>query len=143
MLQNLLLVFWTMAILLMTCTTRFELENNVLQIYFSWTSRPEFGDMFLKLPTELTEPFILQKVGHLIAFVILGFLVKMQTSTNKSILFILFFAMLTEVLQLYLSRGGRLFDVGFDLIGGVLGIASAAFIQTLITEEQHPSTLKR
>lgn len=130
-------------VLLMTCTTRFELENNVLQIYFSWTSRPEFGDMFLKLPTELTEPFILQKVGHLIAFVILGFLLKMQISTNKTILFIISFAMLTEVLQLYLSRGGRLFDVGFDLIGGAIGIAAAALIQTLITKEQSPATLKR
>lgn len=51
--------------------------------------------------------------------------------------------MLTEVLQLYLSRGGRLFDVGFDLIGGAIGIAAAALIQTLITKEQSPATLKR
>ncbi|MEH7442618.1 VanZ family protein [Bacillus sp. JJ1122] len=143
MLQNLLLVFWTMAILLMTCTTRFELENNLLQVYFSWNSNPEFGDLFLALPAELTEPFILQKVGHLIAFVILGFLLKIQTNTIKTILFIISFAILTEFLQLYLSRGGRLFDVGFDLIGGGLGIAVGALIQNIITKEQNPATLKR
>lgn len=143
MLQNLLLAFWSMAVLLMTCTTRFELENNLLQIYFSWNSNPEFGDLFLTLPPELTEPFILQKVGHLIAFVILGFLLKVHTSTIKTILFIIFFAMLTEILQLYLSRGGRLFDVGFDLIGGGLGIAVSALIKILITNNQNPTPLKR
>ncbi|WP_423408278.1 VanZ family protein [Heyndrickxia sp. MSNUG] len=143
MLQNLLLVFWTMVILLMTCTTRFELENKLLQVYFSWNSNPEFGDLFLALPAELTEPFILQKVGHLIAFVILGFLLKIQTNNIKTILFIISFAILTEFLQLYLSRGGRLFDVGFDLIGGGLGIAVGALIQNIIAKEQNPSTLKR
>lgn len=143
MLQSFLIAFWTLAVLLMTCTTRFELKNNMLQLYFSWTSKPEFGDLFLTLPQELTETFILQKVGHLIAFVILGFLLKMQTSTNKTLLFIIFFAMLTEVLQLYLSRGGRLFDIGFDLVGGGLGIAIAALIPNIITKEQNPATLKR
>jgi VanZ family protein len=132
-----------MAVLLMTCTTGFELENNMLQLYFSWTSKPELGGLFLKLPTELTEPFVLQKVGHLISFVILGFLLKIQTNTNKTILFIISFAMLTEVLQLYLSRGGRLFDAGFDLIGGGLGIGSVSLLKTLITKRQDPTTLKR
>jgi len=127
----------------MTCTTRFELENNMLQLYFSWTSKPDFGDLFLGLQIEPTEAFIMQKVGHLIAFVILGFLLKMQTSTNKTILYSVCFAMLTEVLQLYLSRGGRLFDVALDLIGGVIGIAIASLIQTLTSKEQNPTTLKR
>ncbi|MEH7886709.1 VanZ family protein [Bacillus sp. JJ1609] len=143
MIQSLLLAFWTMAVLLMTCTTGFELENNMLQLYFSWTSKPEFEDLFLRLPIELTEPFILQKVGHLFAFVILGFLLKMQTSTDKTILFSLCFAMLTEVLQLYLSRGGRLFDVAFDLIGAAIGIGSVSLLQTLITKRQNSTTLKR
>lgn len=143
MIQSLLLAFWTMAVLLMTCTTRFELENNMLQLYFSWTSKPDFGDLFLGLQIEPTEAFIMQKVGHLIAFVILGFLLKMQTSTNKTILYSVCFAMLTEVLQLYLSRGGRLFDVALDLIGGVIGIAIASLIQTLTSKEQNPTTLKR
>jgi VanZ family protein len=39
------------------------------------------------------------------------------------------FAALTEFLQLYFSRGGRLFDIGIDLIGILAALGMATIIR--------------
>jgi VanZ family protein len=141
-LKSLLLAIWAIAVLLMTCTTRFELENSQMLIYFSWTSHPELGDFFLGLPADLTDAFIFQKIGHIIAFTILAILLMTQTTTVKTLLFSISFALSTEILQLYVSRGGRLYDTGFDLIGIILGMSIAASSRAAIFKNQH-TTLKR
>lgn len=142
-LKSLLLAFWTMAVILMTCTTRFELGNDQMLLYFSWTLQPDLADFFLGPPAELTETFILQKIGHIIAFTILAILLMTQFTAVKSLLFSISFALTTEILQLYLLRGGRLYDTGFDLIGIILGMSIAASIRTSLLKNQHTTSLKR
>lgn len=141
--KSLFLAFWSMTILIMTCTTRFELVNGQLAIYFNWTSNPVYQDFLLELPTTPSEGFILQKIGHVIAFSILAILLILQLNKFQAMLFSLAFALMTETLQLYLSRGGRLFDVGFDFIGILLGLAVVVILEKTIPKEQHPTTLKR
>ena len=142
-LKSLLLAIWTMAVILMTCTTRFELGNDQMLLYFSWTLQPDLADFFLGPPAELTETFILQKIGHIIAFTILAILLMIQTTPVKTLMFSISLALSTEILQLYLSRGGRLYDTGFDLIGIILGMSLAASIQASLFKNQHTNTLKR
>lgn len=144
MLKSLFLALWSMAILIMTCTTKFELANSQLAIYFYWNPNPFYQEFLLSPPTNPSEGFILQKIGHVIAFSILSILLILQFNKLQSIFLSLAFALLTEILQLHLSRGGRLFDVGFDLIGILLGLAMAVILKNTIPfKDQHPTTLKR
>jgi hypothetical protein len=143
MIRSLLLAIWTIAVLLMTCTTRFELENGKMLLFFSWTSQPQWADFFLGLPAELSEAFLFQKVGHIIAFTILAILLIIQTTPVKTLLVSISLALLTEILQLYLSRGGRLYDTAFDLIGIILGMSIAASIRASLLKNHHTTTLKR
>jgi VanZ family protein len=39
------------------------------------------------------------------------------------------FAALTEFMQLYFNRGGRAFDIGFDLLGILLTLAIASLFR--------------
>lgn len=142
LLKSLLSAIWTIAVLLMTCTTRFELENGQMLIYFSWTSHTELEDFFLGLPA-ITDAFIFQKIGHIIAFTILAILYMSQFTAVKTLLFSTTFALSTEILQLYVSRGGRLYDTGFDLIGILLGVSIAALSRAALMKDQHTTTLKR
>lgn len=143
MLKSLFLAIWSMTILIMTCTTKFELVNSQLAIYFNWTPNPVYQDFLLSPPTYPSEGFILQKIGHVIAFSILSILLILQFNKLQSIFLSVAFALLTETLQLHLSRGGRLFDVGFDLIGILLGLAVAEILKKTNYNEQYPATLKR
>lgn len=143
MFRSLLLAIWTIAVFLMTCTTRFEWGKGKMLIYFSWTSQPDLTDFFLGPPAELTETFILQKIGHIIAFTILAILLMSQVNAVKTLLYSFSFGIFTEILQLYVSRGGRLYDTGFDLIGIILGMSLAASIRASLLKNQHTTTLKR
>jgi VanZ family protein len=143
MLKSLLLAIWTMAVLLMTCTTRFELGNGQMLLYFSWTLQPDLADIFLGPPAELTETFILQKIGHIIAFTILTILLMIQITGVKTLLFSFSFGIFTEILQLYVSRGGRIYDTGIDLIGIILGMSLAASMRASLIKNEHTTTLKR
>lgn len=74
----------------------------------------------------------IRKLGHVGEFMVLGWLVdralwlrsSRTTAALSGVAFVLAFAMLDEWHQIYtLTREGSLIDVGFDSLGGALGIA--------------------
>ncbi|MGX6443690.1 VanZ family protein [Neobacillus sp. K501] len=66
----------------------------------------------------------MQKLGHIVAFFILTvLLVKCIYSKSLALLLSISYAALTEVLQLFFTRDGRIFDIGFDGIGILLGLS--------------------
>lgn len=97
---------------------------------FSWESQPTFSNFLSPLPYELSKGFLLQKLGHIIAFQVLTILLLMKYRSHMMILAMAAsFASLTEFLQLYFNRGGRAFDIGFDLIGILLTLAVAQLLR--------------
>ena len=65
----------------------------------------------------------MQKLGHIVVFFILTvLLVKCIYSKSLALLLAISYAALTEVLQLFFTRDGRIFDIGFD---GIVGAAGA------------------
>jgi VanZ family protein len=128
--RSLFIFVWGVAILIFTCVSSFQdlLQLGVLR--FRWDAQPTFSDFLSPLPYHLSKGFLLQKLGHIVVFQVLTFLLLVK---YRSICIILIaavaFATLTEILQLYFTRGGRAFDVGFDVIGILLALAMAGFFK--------------
>jgi VanZ family protein len=111
-------VSWGAFILLLTCVSDFTGLMNNQSIQFKWIENPPFSELLL-LPNSLEHYYIIQKSGHLIAFLIFAFISPFSPRKTVQLGFI--FAVLTEFLQLYLGRSGRLLDIGYDATGLFLG----------------------
>jgi VanZ family protein len=119
-----LIIFWISAIFVFTCTSSFNglIESGL--IHFTWNGKPLFSELLLPLPEKLSTNFLLQKSGHFLAFFILAILLQSRfRSKFFGLTFAASYAMLTEILQLYFNRGGRLFDIGFDIVGILFAMA--------------------
>jgi VanZ family protein len=128
--RSLFIFIWCTAILIFTCTSSFHDLIQLGVMKFRWDGQPTFSDFLSPLPYDLSKGFLLQKLGHIIAFQVLTILLLMKFRTHMMILaMVVSFAALTEFLQLYFNRGGRAFDIGFDLIGILLTLAVASLFR--------------
>ncbi|MEH6991709.1 VanZ family protein [Neobacillus drentensis] len=131
--RSLVIFVWCVVILIFTCTASFQDLIHFGVLSFRWDGQPMFSEFLSPFPSAISKSLLFQKLGHIAAFHFLALLALMKF---RSIPFILImtasFAALTEVLQLYFSRGGRLFDIGFDLIG----ILAALGMVTIIRAKQ-------
>lgn len=127
----LLIILWAGAIFIFTCTADFTslMESGMIQ--FQWDGQPDPSKLFSPLPAELSPHFLLQKLGHLSAFFILTILLQARFHSKLSTLIIaISYAALTELLQLFFTRDGRLFDIGIDTIGILLaGVGSLIIVR--------------
>lgn len=125
--RSLFILFWCGVILVFTCSSSFHDLIHFGIVAFQLDVNPSYFEFFLPFPSDVSRDLWIQKLGHILAFQFLTVLLLMKYKSKFLILSAAFsFAGLTEFLQLYFYRGGRLFDVGFDLIGILiaLGIAS-------------------
>jgi len=128
--RSLFIFIWCTAILIFTSTSSFHDLIQLGVVKFRWDGQPTFSDFLSPLPYDLSKGFLLQKLGHIIAFQVLTILLLMKFRTHMMILaMVVSFAALTEFLQLYFNRGGRAFDIGFDLIGILLTLAVASLFR--------------
>jgi VanZ family protein len=129
MLRSVALIFWTGLLFLFTCTESLEQFIQQGAVAFSWSSQPNVHEFLYPLPSVPDATFILRKVGHAFSFFILSILCfSVFLSKKKMLVISLLYAVLTEVLQLFFQRGGRLFDIGFD----GAGIAVALVFVTIL-----------
>jgi VanZ family protein len=130
MMRSLFILFWCGVILVFTCTSSFHDLIHFGVVRFQLDVNPPYLEFFLPFPSKVSGDLWIQKLGHILAFQFLTVLLLMKYNSKFFILAAAFsFAVLTEFLQLYFHRGGRLFDVGFDLVGILiaLGMASLFF----------------
>jgi hypothetical protein len=127
--RGLFTLLWAAGIFILTCTASFTgfLENG--EVRFVWDGQPSFAELLSPLPLDLSSGFLLQKCGHVFAFFILSVLLQTKFHSKRFILFLaVSYASLTEFLQLYFSRDGRLFDIGIDLIGILIALGAGSLI---------------
>jgi VanZ family protein len=127
MMRSLFILFWCGVILVFTCTASIHDLIHFGIVRFQLDVKPPYLEFFLPFPSDINRGLLLQKLGHIFAFQFLTMLILMKYNSKFLILILASsFAALTEFLQLYFNRGGRVFDVGFDLIGILitLGLAS-------------------
>jgi len=91
------------------------------QIDFKWNPSPDFLSFFnLTDITKIHHFFIMVKTGHFLGFGLFDFLLFYWLRNHKKALIISFcFALLTEVLQLFFYRDGRLYDLVIDFCGAL------------------------
>ena len=114
-----LVFIWAFMILVAGCTSDAHafLYNQV--IHFQVEFAPNFRDLLITNDIHFTKEFyVIQKIGHIVAFGILYFFLLHWIKRHGST-FILCgtFALYTEILQLFFTRNGRFFDVGIDMVG--------------------------
>ncbi|HEY2421750.1 MAG TPA: VanZ family protein [Neobacillus sp.] len=120
-LSILIMVFWGVLLSLNTWAHSFEELIDFKAISFQWISTPNFLSFFkFNDITTFHEDFFVVKLGHFIGFAILDFLIFNVWRNHKAAASIsIIFAFLTEFLQLFFGRDGRLYDVIIDTLGVV------------------------
>jgi hypothetical protein len=88
---------------------------------FKWVSSPNFWSFFYWADiSKIHHNFVIVKIGHFIGFGIFDLLLFHWKSSHKEALGISFtFALLTEILQLFFGRDGRLYDLIIDSLGAI------------------------
>jgi VanZ family protein len=119
----LLVLVWAAVIFVLTCTSSFRGLVEFGVVRFVWDSQPVFDQFLESLPGRISTDFLLQKLGHIGAFFILTSLLQTKLKPRwVSLIIAAAYAGLTEILQLFFTRDGRLFDIGFDMIGVMLAL---------------------
>lgn len=128
-----LAVLWAALIVVATCNNDAEAFLFDQEVRFSMTATPEFVDLLVLDDIDFTDDFyFLQKTGHFLSFALLFVLLYTALRSRKTAFFIcLVFAFLTEVLQLYFERDGRLFDVFIDVLGALLALVLVKVLLTI------------
>ncbi|MGI2327581.1 VanZ family protein [Planococcus sp. YIM B11945] len=117
-----LALIWAVFILVATCNSDAAAFLYEQTVNFNVNPRPNFSNLFILYDIDFGDNFyLIQKIGHTLAFGILYALVfGWLKNLNKALLVCGLFALFTEVVQLYFERSGRLFDVGVDFVGILL-----------------------
>jgi len=119
-----LLYSWICFIFICTCTSSFKELAGTGEIRFLWDNQPDFSELLLPLPQEINGIFLIQKSGHVLSFLILTILLHANFKSQAACFSLaLIYAAITELLQLFFSRDGRLFDIGIDALGIFLALA--------------------
>ncbi|MFC4023605.1 VanZ family protein [Oceanobacillus longus] len=124
-----LLVLWIGFIFICTCTSDVRVLLETFDISFSFTPTPDWGN-FLRLysPSNVS---LFEMAGHFILFFVLTCLLQ-EISRDKGLVIVtaVTFAVFTEVLQIFFSRGADVYDIVADTIGVfvAVGLVSLRFV---------------
>ncbi|TWT03726.1 VanZ family protein [Planomicrobium sp. CPCC 101079] len=132
-LKFLLVIFWVASILIATCTTNARAFLFDQSINYDFEPRPAVSELLIVNDIDFYDDFyLLQKVGHFASFGILYLLVlNWLRKSQLAFMICAIFGGITEVLQLYFNRNGRLFDAFIDLAGILFAFAIYHFIRSL------------
>lgn len=125
-----LTILWAIALFVFTCSVNFQLLISEHVVEFHFNSSPDWSEM-LQLDFQwYSKDWILRKIGHFIGFLILTLLAFGVCKRRTAFYWCVAYAMLTEVLQLFFFRGGRIYDVINDSLGVLL-----AYLLTMISRQ--------
>lgn len=109
-------MLWCAVLFVGTCTVSASLLIHHFTIDFQLSS-PRWSELFKLDIIPRSDTFIIQKIGHFTGFFILSLLMTRNGRQPKGLIYAVLYALLTEILQLFFSRDGRLFDVVIDSAG--------------------------
>jgi hypothetical protein len=117
--RGILVLVWTIILGVNTWTENLGDLLRLHSIGFKWNPSPNYLSFFyFEDISEIHSHFIIVKIGHFIGFAIFDLLIFNWTRNHKwSLVLSISFAVLTEILQLFFGRDGRLYDVIIDSLG--------------------------
>lgn len=114
-------LIWAFALFVFTCSLNFHLLIKYHIIDFRLNMAPDWSELF-KLDFQwYSTDWILRKIGHFFGFFILTLLATDFGKSRSALYLCVIYAALTEILQLFFFRGGRIYDVVNDTLG--IGLA--------------------
>jgi hypothetical protein len=115
----LLVIIWGCILGLHTWTDNLGDLLRLQSIGFRWVSSPNFLSFFYFTDiTRIHKYFVIVKTGHFIGFAIFDLLLFNWKKNHKvAIAIAVIFALTTEVLQLFMGRDGRLYDLMIVSLG--------------------------
>lgn len=117
-----LIIFWGVILFVFTCASDSGFWASGSVPSFHWFASPNFSEM-IKLDLMYNFGYVIRKIGHFLGFSVLAILFYNKIkSIGKSIIHSILYALLTELLQLYFGRDGRLYDVVIDSAGILFGM---------------------
>ncbi|WP_165279973.1 VanZ family protein [Paenibacillus protaetiae] len=112
-----LTIIWAIALFIFTCSFNFHQLITEHYIHFVHNSHPDWSELF-KLDFEFDDSeWVTRKIGHFVGFGLLGVLASNFGKYKSAFLYSVMYAALTEVLQLFFFRGGRIYDIINDSAG--------------------------
>lgn len=119
LLDRSIVIIWGMFLAINTWTENLEQLLNFKSLGFHWVTNPNFRSFFYFYDlTLIHQNFIVIKLGHFTGFAIMDLLIYRLVRNHKwSVSISILFALLTELLQLFFGRDGRLYDLLIDSFG--------------------------
>ena len=113
---------WAAAIIVATCNNDAHAFLFDRIVGFSFNASPNLMDLLILNDIDFTDSFyLIQKTGHFLSFALLYVLLFSWLKKRlPAVAIAVVFAVLTEILQLYFERDGRLFDAFIDSLGILL-----------------------
>jgi hypothetical protein len=116
----LIMIFWAVILTLNTWAQSLERLLDFQSLHFIWISAPNLLSFFNfnDIGSFHEEDFLVVKLGHFAGFAIMDLLIFNVMRNHKAAVCIsIVFAFLTEFLQLFFGRDGRLYDLMIDSLG--------------------------
>ncbi|MDQ0857099.1 VanZ family protein [Bacillus sp. V2I10] len=117
------------ALFLIIAFSLFSFTSDLLSLltgdYIGLTIRrdPDFSDLFLYHDIALHSKFyVVTKIGHAFFFFFFTLIMTYMYRMRTAILWAVFLAVSSEILQLFAMRSGRIVDMIYDLTGALAGI---------------------
>ncbi|WP_151736527.1 VanZ family protein [Paenibacillus tengchongensis] len=122
---------WGALLFVFTCAADSSFWSVPEIPYFQWTPYPDFRKMTV-IDVMATSQFIIRKIGHCFGFTTFTMLIYWNIKSLKnSFILAVSYAALTEFMQLYFGRDGRIYDILIDSAGVVIGVLLSLSIRKL------------
>ncbi|MFB9326962.1 VanZ family protein [Paenibacillus aurantiacus] len=115
--RMLAIVLWCGVLFVGTCTVSVSLLMSDFYVHFDFTSHAHLTDLFKLDIMPESNLYVIQKIGHITGFFILSLLLTKGGKQPSGLIWAVLYALLTELLQPFFNRDGRLIDVLIDSIG--------------------------
>ncbi|WP_052675994.1 VanZ family protein [Paenibacillus sp. IHBB 10380] len=112
-----LTVIWAFVLFVFTCSVNLHLLIKYHIVDFHFNPIPDWSELF-RLDFQWTNhDWVQRKIGHFFGFFILALLASNFGKYKSAFYLSVFYAALTEILQLFFFRGGRVYDIASDSAG--------------------------
>lgn len=115
-------LIWGFILMLHTWTNNLGALLRNQEVGFKWVTSPNFLSFFyLQDISTIHHYFIIVKTGHFVGFAVFDYLLFKWLKNHKLSLGVsITFALMSEVLQLYFGRDGRMYDWVIDSLGAFM-----------------------
>ncbi|KOR76602.1 VanZ family protein [Paenibacillus solani] len=111
---------WAIALFIFTCSVNFHhlISDHVVE--FQFNPSPDWSELLRQDFQWNSSDWRLRKIGHFFGFFVLALLASNFGKRKSAYYLCVAYAGLTEILQLFFFRGGRIYDVINDSLGILL-----------------------